>query len=297
MALGIVASLAGGLLGASASKKAAAAQQAAAREQTALEREIYQDTVKRFQPFYEGGRDYYNALRFELLGGDRPVFGGNPLAVNEFTETIPGQAGRGPSYGNQGGMIRDPNDPERWIDPNTLSTTRTRFRVGDQVFDDRAAADEFARANPTGGTEYRGFEATPYQQYILDTSREAVDSSAASRGSLFSGATMKAQQDRANALAGGFYGEYLDRLTGQAGQGQAAAGNLAAAGQNFASGAGAARFAGANAAAAGTIGAANALTGGIGNALGTWNYMNQSQPSGGTANIFSAPWASGGFWG
>jgi hypothetical protein len=289
----IAGAIGSAVIGASASRSASRAQEAAANRQLELERDIYDETTARFAPFYDTGLDYTNALRYELLGGERPTFGGDPLAVTEFTETIPGLPGRQPAYGDQGGMIRDPNDPERFIDPITLDRERTRYRVGDQVFDEREAADEYAAANPTGGYEYQGFEATPYQDYVLKTARRQIDNSAASRGSLFSGATLKAQQDRGNALAGAFYGDYLNRLTGQAGQGQAAAGNMATAGANYASGAGNALANIGNAQAAGAVGTANALTGGINNAIGLWNYQNmQNNTAAPTSSLFpqTRPW-------
>lgn len=283
------------LVGAAGSRKAAKAQENAANRQMDIERQMYEETTDRFQPFYDSGLDFQNALRFELLGGPRPTFGGDPQNVVEFTETVPGRGGTA-SWGRQSpNDIRDPNNPEMWIAPGARDTTRTRYRVGEQVFDDRAAADAYAADNPAGGTAYRGFEATPYQNYLLETSRGAIDNSAASRGNLFSGATIKAQQERGNALAGGFYSDYLNRLTGQASQGQAAAGNMANAGANFASGTSNALSNIGNAQAAGAIGTSNAILGGANNAIGLWNYQNQT--SGGSANALSAPWASGGFWG
>lgn len=282
MAIG--AALGSAVIGASASRRAAKSQEAAANRQMDLERDIYDETTARFAPFYDTGLDYSNALRYELLGGERPIFGGDPLQVTEFTETIPGLPGRQPVYDDRGAMI---------IDPITLDRERTRYRVGDQVFDERAAADEYAAANPTGGYEYQGFEATPYQNYVLKTARKQMDNSAASRGNLFSGATLKAQQERGNALAGAFYGDYLNRLTGQAGQGQAAAGNMATAGANYASGAGNALANIGNAQAAGAVGTANALTGGINNAIGLWNYQNmQGNTSAPTTSLFpqTRPW-------
>lgn len=280
MSIGIIASLAGGLLGASSSSKAAKAQAAAAREQTALNERVYEETVDRFAPYADAGLDYEAAYRFETLGGPRPVFGGDPMAVTEFSETIPGTVSANPSYGNPGGWTRDPSNPERWIDPRSQSTTRTRYRVGEQIFDTRDAADQYAQANPTGGYEYGGFEKSPWQNYLLEQSQRATEGSAAARGTLHSGATLKAIQDRATDLTGSFYDNYLNRLAQGAASGQAAAGNQANAGANFLqTGANALANLG-NAQAAGAIGSGNAIMGGINNALGLWNYQNQqSQPS------------------
>jgi hypothetical protein len=91
---------------------------------------------------------------------------------------------------------------------------------------------------------------------------------------VFSGATLKAQQQFGTGLAQQEYGNYLNRLTGQAAQGQAAAGNIATAGSNFATGTGNALANMGNAQAAGHIGQANAINGAINNGLSAWGYMN-----------------------
>lgn len=272
--LGVAASLLGGLFGASSAKKAAAAQAAAAREQTALNERVYEETVDRFQPFLQQGTDYSNALRYELLGGERPMFGGTAPDVVEFSEsyTTPnsGYNAVSPWWNSRDGAPQTPN----------ITHNRTRYRVGDQIFDTRDAADQYAQANPTGGSEYGGFQASPWQNYLLDQSRRATEGSMAARGTLHSGATLKAIQDRATDLTGSFYDNYLNRLTQGAASGQAAAANQANAGANFLqTGANALANIG-NAQAAGAIGSGNAIMGGINNAVGLWNYQsNQAQPS------------------
>ncbi|WP_306127938.1 hypothetical protein [Roseovarius sp. MMSF_3350] len=279
--IGAVGSIAGGLIGSKSAKDAAKAQTAAANRQIDLEERIYGETVERFQPFLDGGYDAQSALMFEMGLGPRPTFGGTAPEIVEFQD--PATGGGAGDYtrvaGSQGSVWTDGqgqpfygNRPENGTGPGGAGATR--FRVGDQVFNTRDAAQEYADANPIGGTEYGGFETTPFQDYVLDRTQQAVDSSAASRGNLFSGATIKAQQDNANALTGGFYQDYLNRLTGIADSGQAAAGNAANAGANYASGAGNALANIGNAQAAGAIGSANALSGGINNAIGVWNYQN-----------------------
>jgi hypothetical protein len=290
MALGVVASIAGGLLGAFGSNKAAKAQQAAAAAQTALEERIYNETTERFDPFYNSGQNALAAYNYELGLGPRPTFGGNPMAVNEITETIEGTGNPAFAYGNQGGMVRDPNFPDRFIYPGSQDTTRTRYQVGDQMFDDRSAADQFAAANPVGGSAYGGFEASPWQNYVMQEGQDAVQASASNAGGLYSGATMQALSDRAQTTAGSFYENYLNRLGGLVGSGQSAAGNQAAAGSNFAQGAGNALAASGNAQSAGIVGGVNAINTGIENALAAWNYQNNQtrQPSY-TSNGISVP--------
>ncbi|MEX0319019.1 MAG: hypothetical protein AB3N21_13760 [Ruegeria sp.] len=333
MAIGTTGALIGGAVASSAiqagsSRKAAKAQEGAANRQIDLEERIYDETVNRFEPFYEGGQDFYNALRFELLGGERPMMGGSPQEVIEFTGAPPGSYGTMPirdEYRRDGGgsgnvlagitfekrKVHSDNYRRGWeyrdvpVDAqgnrvhestlgfkkvrtdkgwewlpgpttNFLAQPKSRYKVGDQIFDSREAAERYASDNPTGGTEYRGFQETPGYKFALEQGIDAIDASAASRGNLFSGATLKAQQRHGIGLANQEYGNFLNRLTGGASQGQASAANIANAGVNFTSGAESALGRIGNAQAAGAIAGGNAFTGGISNALGTWGY-HQSQ--------------------
>lgn len=74
---------------------------------------------------------------------------------------------------------------------------------------------------------YGGYENTAYQNYVMDQTQRGVDGSAASQGGLFSGATIKAQQANASGLAGQFYGDYMNRLSGVSSSGNQARGALA----------------------------------------------------------------------
>ena len=297
-----IGGIAGGLLSSRAAGKAADAQEAAAGNQLALESRIYDETVERFEPFLGAGNNALKALQFELGLGERPTFGGTAPSIEEFTDTTEGPganwtprfAGDTPPQGaNQAFQIANGQN-EGQIGWMPSSTSRTRYRVGDQVFDSREAAQEFADANPTGGTEYQGFKETPGYQFNLDQGLNAIDNSAASRGNLFSGATMKAAQEYGAGLASNEYNNYFNRLTGMASSGQAAAGNAANAGANYAAGAGNAYAGIGNAASAGAIGQANAINSGINNAIGGFNYQNQLANSsgggmGGLFSLFSGP--------
>jgi hypothetical protein len=264
-----IGGIVGGIASSRSADKAADAQVEAARQQTELEKYIYEDTVDRFSPYYNSGLDFNNALRYELLGGEVPTFGGATPGITEKTRTV---STPGMNYSNVG-------EHNQWLvdilgGQGGTSQTVTDYYVGDQMFSSREEAQAYANANPTGGYEYQGYEATPMFNYALEQGQAAIDGSAASRGSLFSGATLKAQQELGTNLALQDYGNYLNRLTGQATQGQAAAGNIATAGSNYASGAGSAIGASGNAQAAGYIAQGNALTGAINNAAGAFGYMN-----------------------
>ena len=265
------ASLGSAAIGAFSSNKAAKAQEAAAQAQTALEGRVYDETTERFQPFLNSGQNALAAYNFEMGLGERPTFGGQPLQVSQFSETIPGTPATQPG--------RYINNGETYFDGSTPSTSRTGYRVGDQVFYDQQAANDFAAANATGGQQYGGFQQSPGYQFQLQQGLGAIDSSAASRGNLFSGATMKAAQAYGQGLANQDYGNYLNRLGGMAASGQNAAGNLATAGANYATGAGNALASAGNAQAAGYIGVGNSIQNGIGNVLGVMNYQQMQSPA------------------
>lgn len=272
MCFGAIASVGAGLLGASSAGKAADAQQAAAAQQLALEGRIYDENVERFAPFYDSGLLAQNALAYELGLGPRPMIGGTAPEITEFTDT--------PSALNPTSFSRTDRQDGRNIynTPGAYSPAVTKYRVGDQVFNTQEAAQAYADANPEGATPYGGYQETDWYNFQLDQGIRGIDQSKASSGNLFSGNTLKAAQTYGQGLASADYSNYLNRLGAMASGGQAAAGNQANAGANYAAGAGNAYANIGNAGAAGAIGTGNALMGGINNAIGLWNYQNAQAP-------------------
>lgn len=123
---------------------------------------------------------------------------------------------------------------------------------------------------------YRGFQRSPGYRFQFNEGQRAIDGSAATRGGLFSGATMKAQNQFGNGLAQQDFYNYLGQLSGLTNMGSGAAGMTATAGGNFGAGQGNALASIGNARAAGAVGVGNAINSGIGNALGTYNYMQMA---------------------
>ena len=282
MCIGAIAGIGSALIGSKSAGDAADAQAAAAAQQAAIQKQIYDDTTERFEPFYGSGLNYQRALDYEMGIGERPTFGGNPLQITEFTDpvqTTPVPYTGSPEDRPYSGLGAIPGATQQ-------TGGGTRFRVGDQVFNTREAAQEYANANPTGGREYQGYEATPWYDFQLDQGIRAIDQSAASSGNLFSGNTMKRAQGYGQNLASGEYQNYLNRVTAGAQGGQAAAGNQAAAGANYAAGASNALANMGNAQAAGAIGQGNAIMGGINTGIGLWNYQNQMAPQQSSASQF-----------
>ena len=133
-------------------------------------------------------------------------------------------------------------------------------------------------ARPEG---YGGYTKTPGYDFRMQEGTNALQAGAAARGGLYSGAAMKALQSYGQDYATNDYGNFLARLTGQSNSGLNAATLSANIGQNAAGGVSNALSNLGNAQSAGYIGQANAINGGIGNALGAWNYQKQIGGGGG----------------
>lgn len=102
-----------------------------------------------------------------------------------------------------------------------------------------ASGKPIAGAKPVSGTGYAndgGFTASPGYQFRLNEGIKAAERSAAARGVLGSGGTMKAIQRYGEGLAASEYDTYSNRLAALAGVGQSATGSTTQAGATAASG-------------------------------------------------------------
>lgn len=138
------------------------------------------------------------------------------------------------------------------------------------------------------------FQADPGYQFRMDEGMRALEGSAAARGGLLSGATMKAIQKYGQGVAsqeyGNAYNRYTadqtnqyNRLAGLVNTGMGATNQTSNAAANFANNASSNIIGAGNAAAAGQIGTANALVGGINSGINAYqnNQLMQmiQQPS------------------
>ena len=117
----------------------------------------------------------------------------------------------------------------------------------------------------------------PGYQFRLSEGMKALDRTAASRGGLLSGATLKGAQRYGQGLASQEYGNAYNRLAALAGVGQTATGAMTGLGSQFAGAQGENYMGAANARASGYMGGANALSGGLGQYMGysqNQNLMN-----------------------
>ena len=90
----------------------------------------------------------------------------------------------------------------------------------------------------TGGINATGFQGSPGYQWQLQQGQQAIQNTAAAKGGVASGNTLKALTSYGQGLANQDWYNYLNQLSGLAGSGQNAAVNLGAAGQNYATAAG-----------------------------------------------------------
>lgn len=105
-------------------------------------------------------------------------------------------------------------------------------------------------------------------QFQLNEGINAINSNAAARGKLNSGATLEATQRLGNDLARQNFSNFIGQLGGLSGQGAAASGQLASIATGTAAGQAGAVQSGGNAAAASRSNGVNAALGGFGNAFG-----------------------------
>lgn len=157
---------------------------------------------------------------------------------------------------------------------------------------------------------YGQFRSDPGYQFQLEQGIGAIDKSAAARGNLNSGATLKALQGYGQGMADQSYGNYLQRLMGLGQQGLQATGATASTiGQGLQN-----QF-GANYGSAGTVGqgmvaGAQAQQSGLQNLLGTAAYLGGAalggplggslaslmKPAGGSRTSSYGPPMQGGIW-
>jgi len=86
----------------------------------------------------------------------------------------------------------------------------------------------------SGKADFSSFTTSPDYSFNLTQGQDAINRSAAAKGGLLSGAAVKAGQTYASGLASDQFGNYVNRLTGIAGQGEAATQATTQAGTNAA---------------------------------------------------------------
>lgn len=120
---------------------------------------------------------------------------------------------------------------------------------------------------------WQGYQQTPGYQFALNEGNANINALAGAKGGLNSGATLQALQENGIGMMNQDYGSWLSRIGGLVDTGQSAAGMSGQASQNAAAGVSNALSAKGNAQAAGAVGVGNAISGGINNVIGSWQYQ------------------------
>ena len=132
-----------------------------------------------------------------------------------------------------------------------------------------------------GKPDFSSFYASPGYQFRLSEGMKAIERSAAARGGLRSGATMKAVGDYAQGQASQEYGNEWNRLAGLAGVGQTATAGTSAAGSQYATGVSNAYTNAGNARASAYENTGNAINNGVSNIASAYLY-NKGYGGGGS---------------
>lgn len=280
---GAVAGAAASAYSANAASKAAgqAGEQSAqgSREATALQREIYNDQRALMMPQYNAGNWALGMLTGSLGG---PASWGGQQGMGQQPVQVPsnwfGNSG-GPPARNEQLYATDPRYAAAWdqvgadhfaqygkgytnkTDRSVISTwLANAYRTMPGPQQPGQAAPQAQGLDPANRAKIiEMMRSTPGYQMGLDEGNKQIQSSAAARGGLNSGATLKALQkygtDYADARG---WQPYINQLQSLSGLAQTAGGQIGSYGQNFASQAGQNAQNAANARAQSTYQAANA---------------------------------------
>jgi hypothetical protein len=214
----------------------------------------------------------------QIIGFDgfgRPIFAeGGDTGKTTYSGATSGAAGSW--FGPPGAVT---GDPSGGFDPNSLEG------IDAQIL---ALQGQIASAGQGGGAgpDYSAFFRSPGYQFRLAEGTRAIDRSAAARGRLMSGGTLRELTRYGQGLASSEFNTYANRLSDLAGIGSSVAtagGQLGAtaagqvgAGSNALAGT---IQAGGTAQASGIVGSSNAMLQGIQGAIGQFGNAFQQQPN------------------
>jgi hypothetical protein len=301
--IGGVATLAGAAMSSSAAGKAASTQAAAADRAANLQNEQYLKGVELQEPFRQGGLQGQNRLMTLLGLGSEGQYDDTAYnkALADYNARLsaldPSQymSGGGGGYytsgsgesdqipvyqeGTGGTFNQAAFDAARAgiVAPNREQFKLTSGDVNDPMF------GKYATAEYTPEMFAKGQD--PGYQFRLSEGMKGLERSAAARGGLLSGGTLKGIQRFGQDLASTEYQNAFNRyqaertgtlnpLQSLAGVGQSTANQLSNMGMNYANQAGEAYQGAANARASGYIGGANAINQGI-SGVSNQYYQNQ----------------------
>ena len=267
-AIGAVGAIGGGLIASGGAKSAAKTQAQAAADATAAQTAAADKQMALQEPFRQGGMTAQSRI-FELVGLQDP----NARAAPTGPEAYGLRAVNTPSYGGDGGFGGF-GGATYYVDAQGNPVADVNAYMAANPLPAAAPSADFGKYGRDFGTA--DFEADPGYAFRQSEGMKALERSAAARGNLLSGSTLKGIQRFGQDLASQEYTNAFNRyqvnrsnqlnpLQSLMGSGQSAANVVTGAagqeGQNIATGqmnAGQAR-------ASGYIGVGNAISQGIGN--------------------------------
>lgn len=273
-AAGIGAAALGGSAQSKAAKSAANTAQNTANANNALSRENREFSAARLDPYAQRGNDAGNAIN-ALLG----------LGVSTQPQAAYGAppAAGGPSYGDISAMWTDGIPGNARAAQNAMQARQAAAPPA-PVYASPATAEGGVTPYQNAFQNYLG--STGYQ-FQVDQGNQAINQGYAAKGSLQSGAALKALQTYGQNTATGFFKDYLGLLGNQQGVGLNGARAVAGVGgdyvnsvssNNNAAGSAAANSALAQGnATAGLYGSIAGAVGGVANAFGS-SYGSPSLP-------------------
>ena len=251
-AVGAAASIGGGLLSASAQKKAASkaadTSLAVAEKNNALARESRDMAITRLDPYSTRGNQAGDAINALLgLGGPSPAAGtpgsaGTPQANPSYNRIAVTPNGSVMDGAEQPGI--QPRGPGLRLLDRMLASGGAN---GAQVVPIGASPPPIVPPSGTGqpGTGAISAGQSPYQnafqsylnstgyQFRVGEGQKAINQGYAAQGSLQSGAALKALQTYGQNTATDFFKDYLGLLANQQGVGLSGASAVAGVGQNY----------------------------------------------------------------
>ena len=312
--IGAVGAIGGGLIAAGGAKSAAKTQTQAAEQAQLSQERAFERQVQLQEPFRQGGLTA-QAQIMNLLGlGAPPSAAGAPVDVRQNPQAyglreinIPSIFGSAPQSFYLDAQGNTVDDIEAYAAQNPLSAPAPAGG---------APPSEFGSLAKPFGMEQ--FQQDPGYAFRQAEGMKALERSAAARGGLLSGGTLKGIQRFGQDLASQEYGNAFNRyqveraarlnpLQSLMGSGQSSANTLTGAAGQLGQGQAQSQLAAGQARASGYVGSANALGGAlssIGQAASSYplyqaqvNYLNQggayTRPGGGFGGGANTPFTTG----
>lgn len=202
-----------------------------------------------------------------VIGGVATVVSGNKAAnaqKDAANQSISEQQ-------RQYNQTRDDYAPWRTAGAGALGKLTSLYGIG-------APTNSGGPATANASDIYAAFRATPGYQFTQQEGTQAAERSAAARGMLGSGATLKAIDRYSSGLADQTYNSYVGQLQSIAGLGQSATGSTAQAGQIAANNISQSYMQAGQARASSYANTGSAINGTINNLAGAYLYGQGSKP-------------------